>query len=133
MARFLADEQYPARIQMRLRRLGHDVVSIRQFDSDKSGSGISDHDVLRIAVGEDRILLTLNRKHFQALHDSRGFGRHRGIIACQRDDANPAAQAKAIDELVKSMMHMHGQFHVVRRKLTRRETKAARKRGHRDA
>ena len=124
MSRFLADEQFPARVQDRLRRLGHDVEFIRNFDANKSGDGKSDAEVLRIAIAENRIILTLNRKHFWSLHNSRKFGGHRGIIACTRDDANPTAQAKRIDALVKSVRHMAGQFHVIPRKLTRKESRA---------
>jgi hypothetical protein len=127
MARFLADEQYPARVQSRLRRLGHNVVHIRRFDENKAGSGISDDRVLRIAMAESRIILTLNRKHFFALHESGQFGGHRGIIACDRDDASPDFQAKKIDELIKSVKHLDAQFFVVRRKLTRRERRSRRR------
>ena len=56
MSRFLADEQFPARVQNRLRRLGHDVEFIRNFDANKSGDGKSDADVLRIAMAENRML-----------------------------------------------------------------------------
>src|SRR5580704_10518749 len=105
MARFLADEQFPARVSDRLRRLGHDVVPLRSFDSSKSGTGITDHDVLAIAMAESRALLTLNRKHFWALHRSGTFGGHRGIVACVRDDDDPRAQAKRIDEAVKKRRH----------------------------
>jgi predicted nuclease of predicted toxin-antitoxin system len=124
VSRFLADEQFPARVQNRLQRLGHDVEFIRSFDTNKSGDGKSDTEVLRIAMAENRIILTLNRKHFLALHNSGTFGGHRGIIACVRDDANPHAQAKSIDALVKSVRHMTGQFRVVPRKLTRKEFRA---------
>ena len=123
MSRFLADEQFPARVQNRLRRLGHDVAFIRNFDAIKSGDGKSDADVLRIAMAENRIILTLNRKHFWALHNSGKFGGHRGIIACIRDDANPHAQAKSIDAKVKFVRHMDGQFCVIPRKLTRKESR----------
>lgn len=124
MSRFLADEQFPARVQNRLRRLGHDVEFIRAFDTKKSGDGKSDAEVLRIAMAENRIILTLNRKHFWALHQCGDFGGHRGIIACMPDEAYPDAQAKRIDLLVKSVRHMDGQFRVVPRKLTRKELRA---------
>jgi predicted nuclease of predicted toxin-antitoxin system len=132
VSRFLADEQFPARVQNGLRRLGHDVEFIRNFDLNKSGDGKSDSEVLRIAMAENRIILTLNRKHFFALHNSGTFGGHRGIIACVRDDAYPRVQAKRIDALVRSVRHMTGQFCVIPRKLTRKESRTKIHRKHDD-
>ena len=39
MAKILADEHFPVRIQDRLRRLGHDVTAVRQYHLNKSGDG----------------------------------------------------------------------------------------------
>lgn len=76
MAKILADEHFPVRIQDRLRRLGHDVTTVRQYDENKSGDGKSDEEVLRIATAEGRAVLTMNKKDFKALHEARVIGAH---------------------------------------------------------
>jgi len=101
MARLLADEQFDLKVVNALRRLGHDVATVRQRSANKSGDGIQDADVLGIARAERRILLTENVADFKALHEERVP--HAGIIACSPANREPARnRAKRIDALIKS-------------------------------
>lgn len=74
-----------------LRRLGHDVLTTE--DAGKAGRAIADEEVLRFALLERRILLTLNRKHFIRMHTA-GLP-HSGLIACTFDP-DFVAQAERI-------------------------------------
>ena len=69
MARLYANENFPLPVVEALRRLGHDVLTIE--DSGKGGQRLPDEEVLDYAIGETRALLTLNRKHFIRLHETR--------------------------------------------------------------
>ena len=44
---------------------------------------MTDREVLEFARAQDRVLLTLNRKHFIRLHEV--YPEHRGIIVCTFD------------------------------------------------
>lgn len=81
MARLYANENFPLPVVEELRRLGHDVLTTE--DVGKAGRAVSDEDVLSFAADDDRVLLTLNRKHFVRLHRERS--RHAGIVACMFD------------------------------------------------
>lgn len=117
MARILADEQFPVRIQDRLRRLGHDVVSVRAYDQSKSGDGKTDEEVLQIATQDCRIVLTLNRKDFQTLHAQRIVGCHKGIVAYSLTDDSPQIQADRIHDAIRNALvngrHLDQQFLIV--------------------
>ncbi|MEO8393502.1 MAG: DUF5615 family PIN-like protein [Chloroflexota bacterium] len=89
MVKLYADENFPQPAVEALRELGHDVLTT--LDSGKAGQAIPDEDVLAFATEEDRILVTLNRKHFIRLH--RDQPDHAGIIVCTFDaDFNALAQ-----------------------------------------
>ena len=57
-ARLLADENIPAKAIEALRVAGLDVLSIREH-----APGISDEEVLRLAVAQDRVLVTFDRDY----------------------------------------------------------------------
>jgi len=81
VARLYANENFPLPAVEEWRRLGHDVLT--SSESGQAGKATSDPDVLPFAIQEERILLTLNRKHFVRLHKLRS--QHPGIIACTFD------------------------------------------------
>lgn len=66
MARFYANENFPRQVVDALRQLGHDVLTI--LETGKAGISWPDEEVLAFAVAEQRVLITLNRKHFRILH-----------------------------------------------------------------
>ncbi|HEV2968672.1 MAG TPA: DUF5615 family PIN-like protein [Pirellulales bacterium] len=101
MARLLADEHFDFNVANHLRSLGHDVATVRQHSSNKSGDGMEDEDVLALARAERRVLLTENISDFKSLHDSRIP--HAGIIACSPAGDEPARdRAKRIAEVLRS-------------------------------
>ncbi len=81
MARIYADENFPLPAIARLRELGHDVLTVQE--SGKGEQRFSDAEVLLFATADGRTVLTLNRKHFLALHRDRP--EHAGIIVCTVD------------------------------------------------
>ena len=64
-----------------LRRLGYDVLTT--LEAGKAGQAVPDEDVLEFAREQQRVLVTLNRKHFIRLH--RLHPDHAGIIVCTFD------------------------------------------------
>jgi uncharacterized protein with PIN domain len=64
-----------------LRRLGYDVLT--SYDAGQANQGIPDEDVLAFASQQDRVVITLNREDFIALHHS--AIPHNGIIICKTD------------------------------------------------
>lgn len=101
MARLYADEHVPIRILNALRRLGHDVVSVRQTDTSKSGDSTPDELVLQYAAAQQRIVLTFNEDDFRRLHEQNA--RHAGIICCN-DPGQKAEKkiARRIDAFLKA-------------------------------
>ncbi|MCR4374602.1 MAG: DUF5615 family PIN-like protein [Acidobacteria bacterium] len=81
MARFFTDENFPLPVVEELRRLGHNVVTLA--DADRAGQSLPDETVLRLAIADERALITLNRVHFIRLHGS--VPDHTGIIVCTLD------------------------------------------------
>jgi hypothetical protein len=89
-----------------LRRLGNDVLT--SFEAGRANQGVPNKEVLAYATQEKRALLTLNRQDCFRLHCSTS-GQHAGIIACTRDDANPAAMAQRIHGAISATESLHGQ------------------------
>ena len=68
MARLYANENFPLPVVEALRRLGHDVLTIHE--TGRAGQSVPDVEVLASATADGRAVLTLNRKHFAALHET---------------------------------------------------------------
>ena len=81
MADCYANENFPLPVVAALRALGHDLLTT--YESGRAGQAMSDEDILAFAVGESRIVLTLNRRHFIRLHQV--MPDHSGIIVCTYD------------------------------------------------
>jgi hypothetical protein len=64
-----------------LRGLGYDILTT--YESGNAGIALPDEQVLAFATAEQRILLTLNRKHFIRLHEL--DPNHVGIVVCTLD------------------------------------------------
>jgi hypothetical protein len=101
MARLYANENFPLPVVMELRRLGHDVVTVRE--TGKANRAAPDSEILAFASAERRAVLTLNRKHFIALHGLRPD--HAGIVVCTVD-ADYAGQARRIH----ASLALHGEL-----------------------
>jgi predicted nuclease of predicted toxin-antitoxin system len=81
MIKFYSNENFPMDIVMELRRLGYDVLT--SYDAGQANQGIPDEEVLAFATQQERVVITLNRDDFIALH--RGGIPHNGIIICKTD------------------------------------------------
>lgn len=110
MAEFLADEDVPTRLNAALRLLGHEVTTVRQIDSSKSGSGISDRDVLLYAIERSWIVVTCNERHFRRLN--REIPWHSGIITVghENDSQRLSKLARHIDAEFKAAAKIRGRF-----------------------
>ncbi len=105
MARLYANENFPLPVVEALRRLGHDVLTIRE--AGKAEQAVTDAEVLAEASNDRRALLTLNRKHFVRLHHNRQ--QHEGIVACTFD-ANFERQAQQIHRNLEARPTLTGQL-----------------------
>jgi hypothetical protein len=99
MAQLYSNENFPLPVVEELRKLGHDVLTIQE--TGKANQAVSDEDVLAFANKEQRILLTLNRRHFISLHQQKKS--HAGILACTFDPDFPAFAVR-IDEALREEM-----------------------------
>jgi predicted nuclease of predicted toxin-antitoxin system len=81
MARLYTNENFPLQGAQELRRLGHDVLTVQE--AGKALQAISDEDVLAFAKAQERAVVSLNRKHFVRLHQTRQD--HAGIVVCTFD------------------------------------------------
>jgi len=88
-----------------LRQLGHDVLTVQQ--TGKAVHAWPDEAVLSFALSEDRILLTLNRRHFLRLH-SAGTP-HAGVIACTVDP-DFSGQAERVHRSILEQVNWTGQL-----------------------
>jgi len=105
MARLFADENFPLPVVEELRRLGHDVLTIQE--AGMANQRFSDDAVLAFASGDNRAVLTLNRKHFIRLHNTSLD--HAGIVACTVD-LDFAGQAARIHEAIYSRDSLEGEL-----------------------
>lgn len=103
--KFYADENFPSRTIIELRRFGHDVLTV--LADEKANQAISDEDLLRRAAELERVVLTLNRKDFRRLHLQNI--NHAGIIICT-EDADRLGQARRILEKVSEVKNLNGQL-----------------------
>ena len=105
MARLYANENFPLPVVEELRRLGHDVLTVQ--DTGKSGQAVPDEEVLAFASADNRLVLTLNRKHFVHLHGTHPD--HAGIIVCTFDP-DFIGQAGRINSALISQTGLSGQL-----------------------
>jgi len=105
MAKLYANENFPFPVVEALRGLEHDVVTIQE--TGKGEQAVSDPEVLAFATGEERCVLTINRKDFIQLHKS--SREHAGIIVCTFDP-DFQAQANRIHEAIGELGELAGKL-----------------------
>ena len=110
MTRLYSNENLPLPVVEELRRLGHDVLTTQE--AGLSGQALPDKQVLAFAAGQDRALITLNRRHFVRLH--LGDARHAGIVVCTFDP-DFRALAQRIDQALRERAALHGQLICINR------------------
>ncbi len=104
MARIYANENFPLPVVERLIQMGHDVLTTQMAGN--AGRSVSDVEVFDFAVREQRVLLTLNRRHFLRLADQNPI--HPGLIACTFD-ADYDRQARNIDAAIQKCASLDNQ------------------------
>lgn len=105
MARLYADENFPRPVVAELCELGHDVLTIQEAGAAEQST--PDEAVLAFAVATGPAVLTLNRKHFARLHETRPD--HAGIIVCTFDP-NFAGRAERIHTAIAALTQLAGQL-----------------------
>ena len=103
MAKIYSNENFPLPCVEALRHLGHDVLTTT--DAGQDNQSIPDDEVLEFATQDDRILVTLNRKHFIKLH--REIQAHAGIVVCTYDP-DFEALAQRIHDVIEQQESMSG-------------------------
>lgn len=98
MPRFFADEDFPRPVVDELRRLGHDVVTVK--DAGMANRRWPDAKVLHFAISSNRILFTKNRRDFYKLHQS--LADHSGIVLCTDDLDFPRTAARIHDAIANA-------------------------------
>ncbi len=91
MVRLYSDENFPLEIVRQLRLIKYDVLT--SYEAGQANPGIPNDEVLAFATQEKRVLVTLNRDDFIALHRT-GIS-HTGIIIC-KDDRDYLRQAQIL-------------------------------------
>ena len=105
MARCYTNENFPLPTVEALRHWGHDVLTTAE--SGRAGQAIPDADVLAFAVAEQRIVMTLNRRHFIRLHHTTPA--HAGMVVCPFDP-DVTALAHRIHTALGAHPQMAGQL-----------------------
>jgi hypothetical protein len=103
MARLYADEHVPVQIVYALRRLGNDVVTVRETSESKFGDAMPDDLVLQFAAQQQRVVLTFNEGDSRRLHTANQ--RHSGILCCDCElpvKAPARKQSRRIDAFIKA-------------------------------
>jgi hypothetical protein len=103
MPQFYSNENFPLLTVLKLRELGHDVLTA--LAAGNANQRIADEAVLAYAASENRAVLTINRRHFIALHYR--MPAHCGIVVCALD-ADFAGQAKRIHEAISPHSDLRG-------------------------
>ena len=85
MAAFYADECFHLSVVEALRRHGHDVLTA--FDAGQANQSIRDEAVMALATQLGRVVPTLNRRQFIALHGRNP--EHMGIVVCETPRGAP--------------------------------------------
>jgi hypothetical protein len=101
MARLYADEHVPVQFVYALRRLGNDVVTVRETSECKFGDATPDDLVLQFAAQQQRIVLTFNEGDFRRLHSENS--KHAGILVCADEGrGKEKREARRIDAFLKA-------------------------------
>jgi predicted nuclease of predicted toxin-antitoxin system len=95
--KLLLDEQITPTAAVHLRQLGHDVVHVR----DRGMIGASDSAVFRLALDEDRALVTVNVRDF--VHLARRLELHPGVVLIAEGQYDRARQVQLLGSVVSAI------------------------------
>lgn len=105
MLRLYSNENFPLPVVQELRKLGHDVLT--SYEAKNADLSLPDIEVLRFAIGQNRAVITLNRRHFIRLHTA--VQNHSGIIVCTFDE-NFERQAQRIHAAISLHNDLSGKL-----------------------
>ena len=105
MAALYTNENFPLQLAELLREMGHDVLTSQAAGN--ANQRIPDTEVLEFAAKSGRILLTLNRRDFIALHQK--MPEHAGLIVCTQNP-NLQEQATQIDRAIEETGDLRGKL-----------------------
>jgi hypothetical protein len=105
MARFYSNKNFPAATVVKLRELGQEVVTA--LEAGNANQRVTDEAVLGFAISGNRAVLTINRKHFIALHHL--VPAHCGIVFCSLD-ADFEGQANRIHKAISIHADLTGRL-----------------------
>ena len=105
----LANENIPGDVVTALRDLGHDVKWVRE-----DAPGCKDHEILRQAVKESSIVLTLD-KDFGELAFRQRLPAQCGVILLRLEPQTPALQTQLIQQAFQSRDDWVGHFSIIER------------------
>lgn len=97
-AKFLTDENVAPAIVKALRNLGYGVKDVKE----ERLMGISDHKVLSLANGEERIVITYDQDFANLLNHP--FQSHRGIIILRYSDLRKETLMQKFPPLLDSLV-----------------------------
>ena len=104
MTIYLDDDIAAGLLARLLRKDGHDVI----VPADVGLAGAHDPVHLTRAIGDGRVLVTLNHRDYEQLHDlvRAAAGRHPGIMVVRKDndpnrDMKPAQIVRAVRNVIK--------------------------------
>ena len=106
MSKLYVNENFPLPVVKLLRNFGHDVLT--SFDAGNANQRIPDDEVLRYAVSQNRILLTINRRDFIRLHNQNPI--HTGILACTQNADFKTFALNIHNELLKNEGNLANQL-----------------------
>ena len=105
--RLCANENLPEACIIELRRLGHDVLWIRE-----AAPGSTDTSVLFLAQAEERVLITFD-KDFGELVFHRGLNASHGVVLFRIAQLSAASVARRVAEILASRADWRGQYSIV--------------------
>lgn len=92
----LANENFPKASVIALREYGYNVLSIGE-----DNPSITDHEVVAIAIQEERLILTFDRDYGELVF-KKGLKPPKGVIYLRIEDFTPAEPADIIHKLIQS-------------------------------
>lgn len=101
----LADENFSANVNLELKGLGHDLITLS--DLGLSDIGYPDAQVLEKATELNRCVLTFNRSDFIKLHNK--GNKHAGIVVCTFN-SNAKELAEKINAEISEIENLSGRL-----------------------
>lgn len=112
--RLLANENFPAPSVAWLRHLGYDVYFVAE-----TGKGLTDREVLAIAVSEQRWVLTFDRDYGDLIY-SKNLPAPPAILYLRLASYRPENPGKLVAEVLEEPASLAGQFVVIQEDSLRR-------------